>query len=303
MRVAIVTEDPEAPLVLRLAAELRGIGLDAVIVESPLAEDVLDELEQATTSSDAVAGFSVKPHDAEVMLLVPTVDRAVVRDLGFTGDPDTASQVVGMRAAEVLRAGLVESRDLNTRAASRLSLRELATLEARQADPASVALSGGPMFGSLAERPQLAGELSVAVPVAPTVSVLGQAALPMIGVQYRAEPGAVRATGMVVGGGARYAVHGPAGTRPDLSVGACAVRLQAVGESAGDAVASTQRVWRFAPWVSGGLSIPVVDPVRLRGDLRAEAFSPVRIHLAEAATHTWGPVQTRAMLGLEVSVP
>jgi hypothetical protein len=302
VRVAIVASDVSAPLVKRLSAELQNIGIDTIVIEAELV-DVVNGLQRASAANNAVAAFSVSQVDAKVLLLVPdSSNNPVVRDLGITGDPTQASSVVGVRAAEVLRAGLLETRGLDSRRGLGLSISEIAHLDARTADPTSVAVGLGPMFSSVGKPPQLATDVRVAVPVAPSVSVLGGLAIPLTRMRYTAEPGDVRVGGTVVQGGIRYAVRGPAGLRPDISVGACAVRLQAEGDSDGEAIASTERIWRFAPWTSAGVSAPVARDVRLRLDAQLEAFSPVRIHLADAAVHQWGPLQTRAVLGVEVSL-
>lgn len=303
VRVAIVSADVHAPMVARLSAELEGLGLLPVVVEAGAEVPSAMSLAEVSNAQNAVAAFVVSQTGSTVQLVVPDPDGAppALRDLGISNADPFSASMIGVRAGEVLRAGLMEvyADQIRARTAQRMSLRELALIEDGQRLP-SLQLGVGALSATTAGLPEAMADLRGTVPLQGSVSLLAGVALPISGVRVTGEAGTARLTSVVLQGGPRYALlDGP--YRADVSMGVAAVRIQSAGTTTTDATEQVVGAWRWAPWASVGGSRVLAGPVRLRADAQIETFAPARIHLANEVIR-WGALQARAVIGIEMDL-
>ena len=303
VRVAIVSVDVHAPMVARLSAELEGLGLLPVVVEAGSEVPTAASLAEVSSAQNAVAAFVVSQTDATVQLVVPDPDGAppALRDLGISSADPFSASMLGVRAGEVLRAGLMEvyADQIRTRTAQRMSLRELALIEDGPVLP-SVQLGVGTLTATTAGFPGAVADLRGTIPLRGSVSLLAGVALPISGVRVTGEAGTARLTSVVLQGGSRYSLlDGP--YRADVSMGVAALRIRSAGTTTTDATEQVAGAWRWAPWASVGGSRALAGPIRLRADVQFETFAPARIHLAHEVIR-WGAFQARAVVGIEMDL-
>ena len=301
-RVVIVSVDVSAPMVARLSAELEGLGLQPVFVEAGSEAPTAATLVEVSSAHNAVAAFVVSSVDSTVQLVVPDPDGSLpaLRDLGISSADPFSASMLGVRAGEVLRAGLMEAYadQVGARAAQRMSLRELAQIDEGPLPSAQIGL--GTLTATTAGFPSAVGDVRATLPLKGAVSLLAGAALPLSGVRVTGDAGTARLTSAVIQGGSRYQLVDGA-NRADVSFGVAALRIRSAGTTTSDASEHVVGAWRWAPWGSVGGSRAIAGPIRLRADFQLEAFVPARIHLANQVIR-WGALQGRAVIGIEIDL-
>ena len=309
MRVAIITEDEDAPMVARLEAELSAFGLTPSIVHRVPPADVGPVIREV----GGVAAFAMR----DGLLAIVVEDergRTVTRDLPIPTDDPVAESRVGVRAIETLRAGLMEvhadqiARGVDV---SSLTLVELAELGG---EALPVATSGNYMLttltlgtelvaGNLNANPLLNLDVGIAYGASERVDVTLSGSIPVVRTRYSDKAGEAVFGVTVVDAGAAYHLSDPDNAWvPTLGAGLGLMFLRVSGEAVPPYSDETVSAIALAPYVRWGLSYWPGGPIRIRGDLHASVSQKAAIFFVNREVGFWGPLQTGIVVGVEVDL-
>jgi len=305
VRVAIVTETVDVPMVARLRAELEALGVTARVLERTPPEDLLPILAEV----DGVGAFALRSDQLEMVVAGrggASVRREVPRP---QGDPIEESRM-GVRAIEMLRAGLLEvhAADLGPRVdGGSLSLLELAGLAGSSA-PANEKLTtlqvGSELAaGDLQAAPVVNLILGVSYGIAARVDVCAGGAVPLIRTRYADAAGeAVFGISVLQLGAAYHLVDTERSWVPTLGAGLGLRVLRISGEAVPPYADETIRSVGLAPYGSWGLSYWPGGPLRVRGDLHLSVARKAAVFFVDREVGAWGPLQTGFVVSLEVDL-
>lgn len=295
VRVAVFAA-PDEVMAERLATELRSVGLVPERVDRDDAADV----EAARVAAGAVAAFEVTA--GRVAVLVADDDGSPATSALTWTPGDAASEaLVGVQAVELLRAGLLETRDLGRRGA-RLSLVDLALATARAGQGTALSIGALGTAGSFTHGPNVALDLGIRVPATDRLVVTGEGSTPFVRSAYRGDAGEVFLAVSRVGAGARWRLGDvDAAWVPDAGI---AVGLSVLGfdfEAAPQFLGRDERSFvRGYAGLRAGLSTPRAGPIGGRFDLRVDGSAPVEVALDGVASGRWASVNLGAATALDV---
>ena len=305
MRVAIVTEDVDLPMVARLRAELIGVGVVPTVVERVPPSDVADVIAE-------VGGFGVFAFVGERLEVVVADARGGISRQEMplpAGDPLQESRA-GVRAIEMLRVGLLEvhEADLGRRNdAESMSVVELAGIgaDAPVGNEQLTTLSVGTELasGHLQTMPTLNVVLGLSYGVNARTDLVVGGGLPMLRTRFSDAAGEAVFGISVVRLGAAY--HFSDVDRPWVPTlgGGLGVRFirisgEAVVPFSDETIVSVD----LAPYGSWGLSYWPGGPLRLRGDLHISVARRAAILFVDREVGAWGPLQMGFVFGVEVDL-
>jgi hypothetical protein len=109
-RVALLTDEPDAPVARRLAAELEALGFDRIVAPPPATLSP-SELGSIARSLGVVAAIRIVPSHtgAEVWIVDRVTGKTLLREVLLEPtEPSRRADVLAVRAVELLRASLIE---------------------------------------------------------------------------------------------------------------------------------------------------------------------------------------------------
>jgi len=253
------------------------------------------DLDALRVAQDSVAVFEIATAETTVRMCLAgrRASESLTRTFTWSTEDVAATADVGVRAVEMLRAGLREYG---------LSFDDLSQPESEPSGSrVAVGLQGA--FGSFTSSPLTGLSVSGQVALPSRVFVLVSGVLP-VGLKPSYEAQAGRSTfstwwgGIGVGG---WLADPSWGWQPDLAAG---VSLSALLLSYEPATAEYvgEDLWtvRPAPFLELGVSSPRVGPIAGRGVVRGEWMYPIDIALDEQPVGTWGPALVGVGFGLDV---
>jgi hypothetical protein len=328
-RVALVTTDPTSTTATRLGAELRGLGVEVVVVPveetRPLGRAALEQLARTDGAFAAVRVIRAG-QEVEVWIADRVTGKTVVREVhAGTGDPGSRDDTIAVGTVELLRASLLEVTvepetphgevpppAVVTRLVEvpRKPLAQLTRTPERPVfglslGPALDAGLGAPGFG-----PSLGLEVGARWQSETAWGLEALGAMPLRSVTVeRDKPGSAELRLYRAALGATWSVTGRP-VVPVVGLGLALVRLESAQVRPNpDYQTETADAWAVAPRLSGGLGVELGRYLRLRGDVGLlVAPRPVTVRLPRASggleeVARWGQPGVTASLALEVSIP
>jgi hypothetical protein len=328
-RVALVTTDPTSTTSTRLGAELRGLGVEVVVVPvdetQPLGRAALEQLARTDGAFAAVRVIRVAA-EVEVWIADRVTGKTVVREVrAGAGDPGSRDDTIAVGTVELLRASLLEvTVEPQTQhgevtppaAVTRLVAvpRRPLTLPGQTRAPPAFGLSLGPAvdagFGPLGLGPSLGLELGIRWQSVTEWGLEALVATPLRSAKVeRSEQGSAdirlyRAAFNATWSATRGSLV------PLLGLGLALVRLESPQANPQTGYAArTAGVWAVAPCLGGGLGLELGRYLRLRGDVGLLVTPrPVTVRFGNSAGRLeevarWGQPGVTASLSFEVLIP
>jgi len=305
VRVAIVSEASETPMVARLRAELSALGVVSTVIAREPPEDVLPIIAEV----DGVGVFALSDDRLEIVV-ADSAGRSVRREMTLpSGDPIEESRV-GVRAIEMLRAGLIEvhagelGRGNNGDAMSLVELAELGAATAPDNDKLTTLNLGSELAaGNLHAAPVVNLVLGISYGIGARTDLAIGSAIPVLRTRYSDEAGEAIFGISVFQLGAAYHLADTERTWvPTLAAGLGLRFLRVSGEAVAPYSDETIRAVGLAPYAMWGLSYWSGGPLRLRGDLHVSVARRAAIFFVDREVGAWGPIQTGFILSLEVDL-
>jgi hypothetical protein len=316
-RIAILCVEGDS-FGMRLAAELRELGFDALLIalEGEAASGA--SLEGSAREAGAVAALRVVPsgEGVEVWIADRGTGKTLLREIEDTGaDPDPA---LVLRTVELLRATLLEISVPETPAAEAPSTAEGAreldvppprVIAARRGAPSEApplatlrfALAPGFFFspGGFGPVPALGVGIDWRLSENAGFAVLGTIPLASAGIE-RPE-GMVSLTVWTAGAAVRLFLAEPQSPwAPSIDLGALVLSVESVGYAEKGYVAGSSSAWAGAPFARVGLAHSLAPPVRVRTDLLVSALMQgVSVRVADREAATWGEPMVLLSLGVD----
>ncbi len=295
-------------MVARLQAELTGLGVTPTLVERVPPEDVGPIIREV----GGVGAFAVSTQTVEIVV-EDERGRSVRHRVPIPTDDPVARSRVGVRAIEMLRAGLIEIHADQIRKgvdASSLTLVQLAELtgegEALRSGNymlTTINLGSEIAAGNLAAGPVLNLVLGIAYGAGDRADVTISGSIPIVRTRYSAEEGEAVLGVTIVDTGAAFHLSDPDNTWvPTLGGGLGFTFLRVSGEAVepyGDQTVSSTSAAPYGRW---GLSYWPGGPIRIRGDLHLSVSRKTAIFFVDREVGAWGPLQTGFVVGLEVDL-
>lgn len=307
--IAILTF-PEDPFGLRVAAELRELGFETVLVDPKGQEASRAALEASARAAGAIAAVRAfpSPRGVEVWIADRVTGKTLLRELS-SADAD-GEQALALRTVELLRASLLE-----------VSLPEAPAGEV-PATPELTRRFGLPPTVPPASEPSPAFRISFASGLllspggfdgAPSLvagvdwmfsehaGFAALAALPMGTSRVRRDEGSADLSTWMAGGGVRLLFT----TRerpwvPSADLGLLGVSLSGTGTPEPGFAANEASSVLVAPFARLGLAFALTPRFRLRADFAAGGVTQrVTIRIAGSDAATWGSPFTLSSLGLD----
>jgi len=296
-------------MVARLQAELAGLGVTPSLVKRPPPEDIGPIIREV----GGVGAFAL----ADGLVVIVVEDdrgRTVRRDVAVPTDDPVAQSRVGVRAIEMLRAGLLElyahriGRGID---ATSLTIVDLAALGDTTVEPpprgnymlTTVNIGSELAAGDLDANPVLNLVLGVAYGAGDRADVTLGGSIPVIRTRYSDAAGEAVFGVTVVEGGAAYHLSDPDNTWvPTLGGGMGVLFLRVSGDAVHPYVDETSRATTVAPYARWGLSYWPGGPIRVRGDLHVSVSEKAAILFVNREVGAWGPLQTGFVLGVEMDL-
>jgi hypothetical protein len=328
-RVALVTADPTSTTATRLGAELRGLGIEVVVVPvdetQPLGRAALEQLARTDGAFAAVRVIRAA-QEVEVWIADRVTGKTVVREVrAGAGDPGSRDDTIALGTVELLRASLLEvTVEPETphgevpppAAVTRLVAvpRKPLPQVTRTPEPPVFGLSLGPAMdaglGPLGFGPSLALEVGARWQSETAWGLEALGAIPLRSVTVeRANPGSAElrlyraALGVTWTAPRRPVV-------PVVGLGLALVHLESAQVKPNqDYQADTAGAWAVAPRLGAGLGVALGRYLRLRGDVGLlVAPRPITVRFPQASggleeVARWGQPGVTASLALEVLIP
>jgi len=317
-RIAILCVEGDS-FGMRLAAELRELGFDALLI-APEGEAASGaSLEASAREAGAVAALRGVPsgEGVEVWIADRVTGKTLLREIEDTGaDPDSA---LVLRTVELLRATLLEISIPEAPAAEAPSAAEGAreldvppprALAARRGAPSSeapplatlrFALAPGFFFspGGFGPIPAFGAGIEWRLSDNAGLAVLGTIPLARAGIE-RPE-GTVSLTVWTAGAAARVFLAEPQSPwAPSIDLGALVLSFESAGYAERGYSAGSSSAWTGAPFARVGLAHSLAPPVRVRADLLVSALMQgVSVRVADREAATWGEPMVLLSLGVD----
>jgi hypothetical protein len=312
--VAIVTSEPNAPVVRQVEEQLQGLGLDVLVLNPPA-----ERFEQAARNAGAVAAVRLDPVSQNVQVWVAdrVTGKAVVNEKTAPQGVKLSDASLALGAVELLRASLIELHPAET-------LRPEAVAPPVPAPPVPPACPEKPAPVERASNPRLGVSLGTGLDfasawqpapvvdaaawfsVVPRVNVRLIASLTAAPAQVDAhQEGHVDVSSQLYGVLAAFDLVDPARELvPMLGVGVGAAWVAAGGEISTPMYKPSYSTYPGPvgiPLVEAGLSWAFVHALRLRADvLGGWALGRVGIHDAQGEIARWGAPLVKGSIALEV---
>jgi hypothetical protein len=321
-RVALVTADPTSTTSTRLGAELRGLGVEVVVVPvdetQPLGRAALEQLARTDGAFAAVRVIRVAS-EVEVWIADRVTGKTVVREVrAGAGDPGSRDDTIAVGTVELLRASLlevtVEPQTLHGEVTPPAALTRLVTVPrralghvAKNPEPPMFGLSVGPSvdagLGPRGLGPSLGLELGVHWQSEAAWGLEALVATPLRSFTVkRTEQGPARVRLH------RAAIGGTWSPAPGPLVPLLGLGVALVGATP-DYEARTTGVWAVAPCLRGGLGLELGRYLRLRADVGLLVTPrPIQVRFENSSGQLeevarWGLPGVTATLALEVLIP
>jgi hypothetical protein len=308
--VAIVTAEPNSSLTRRVRAELRGLGVDVIVLNPPdEASPSRAPLERAARGVGAVAAVRLVASSegkVEVWVADRVTGKAVVRELDAPGG-EASEAAVAVGSVELLRASLMElhsSEPPHGDAPPSDAIRSLAL--PASSTPATPRLGleagGGAELGVRGLGPSLDVGIGVWLRIASRLGARLLAHTSLTPSHETTGAGAVDVRSLLLGAVATYSFVDPsAAWVPSASLGVAAAHVSAAGTALTPFVSASEDTWSFAPLAGLGLAWAFAPGLRLCGDgLAAWAAPPIHVTTPTGAAGWWGAPALIVSLGLEV---
>lgn len=302
---------------MRLAAELRELGFDALLIAPDGEVASGASLEASAREAGAVAALRGVPsgQGVEVWIADRVTGKTLLREIEDTG-PDSA---LVLRTVELLRATLLEISIPEAPAAEAPSTAEGArqldvpprrALAARRGAPSSeappwvtlrFALAPGFFFspGGFGPIPAFGAGIEWRLSDNAGLAVLGTIPLASAGIE-RPE-GTVSLTVWTAGAAARVFLAEPQSPwAPSIDLGAMVLSVESAGYAGKGYTAGSSSAWTGAPFARVGLAHSLAPPVRVRADLLVSALMQgVSVRVADREAATWGEPMVLLSLGVD----
>ncbi|MBN2196381.1 MAG: hypothetical protein JW751_26440 [Polyangiaceae bacterium] len=328
-RVVVVAGSPSDGVTIRIERELRALGVAVTVVPSGSLEDPSrGALETAARQLGAFAAIRIVETGsaAEVWVADRVTGKTVIREL-VQGDPNDDGEVA-LGAVELLRASLLE-----LQAIERAPRGEVAPTPAIEglipipippqpapgdapatssvpppskpsldASAASVGLVGsvgfrgaGPLYGVAASLDGRLGRSAWGIETT-LLAAVGH-------VERKDTSPSARLTLAWVGLGPTWS-PGSGAIMPRFGLGLAAAHLDASGRADSPMVATTAQAWLAAPFLRGGVGLPLSPRIRARADSwLVVAIHQAEIRLAGERAATFGRPELFGAASLEAVVP
>jgi hypothetical protein len=325
--VVIVSSDPATPTSQRVAKELRGLGLDVLILKATPENAVgRASLERSARSVGAIAALRLieASEGLEVWVADRVTGKTVIRQLvGPPGTP-TDPEDVALGAVELLRASLME---LHAPTPSRgevdveiaPTVRQIAYPPAAVAPPAPnpylpvLALSAGPGvdLGLRALGPSLHATVAGWAKLSGPLGARAFVSMPLLAERASVPEGHVQLRSDVLGLGLSFERGMANGwVTPQVTLGVAACHVGTWGKAAAPLVSSFEQGWYGGAYAQLGAALRLTRGIRLRLDgtavlLAGAPSSTIKQDPSLPTTTprsfgTWGAPAGIASLGLEV---
>jgi len=309
--VAIVTAEPNAPLTRRVTAELRGLGVDVIVLKPPAEGSTLRApLEQAARSVGAIAAVRLiasSEGKVEVWVADRVTGKAVVRELDAPGN-GVSDAAVAVGTVELLRASLMELHSAEPLHGDMPATETVQTL-ALPTTPADswvprlgIGVGAGAELGVRGLGPSPDASLGLWVRLASRfgVRIVGHTSLSPAHVETSA--GSVDVGSQLFGALATYGfTRESSAWEPSVSVGVAAAHVSTTGSASPPFVSASASAWCAAPLVDAGVAWSFERGLRLRADgLVGWAFPSTVVSTATATVGRWGAPALTLSLGVEV---
>jgi hypothetical protein len=308
--VAILTNEPNAPLTRRVRAELEGLGLDVMVLKPPEeGSSMRAPLELAARSVGAIAAVRLVPSGegkVEVWVADRVTGKALVRELDVPrgGASDAALAVASV---ELLRASLMELHSPEPPHGEVPVDEKVQALALPQKPPPRVARLGITV-GAGAELGLRGIGPSADVDVGAWVQIASHTGARLMGYTSVAPAHLVTAAGAVdvasqlVGAMGTYTLGDASSVwAPSASLGVALAHVSTSGTAVPPFLSATEAAWAIGPLADVGMAWSFAPELRLRGDvLGAFALPPVRIRTPVGEVGWWGDPAAIVSVGLEV---
>jgi hypothetical protein len=315
--VVIISADPASPTSQGVAKDLRGLGLDVLVLKAT-AENSSGRasLERSARSVGAIAALRLVQagEGLEVWVADRVTGKTVIRQLVAPPGAEAAPEDVALGAVELLRASLME---LHAPTPSRgeveltPAIRQMAYTPTVTAPPPPprpfaplFAMSAGPAveLGVGALGPSLHGTLAAWLQLWGALRARGFLSLPLLSERETVPEGSVRVGTEVLGVGLSYERQTLGGMlAPEISAGFAAARVGTWGKANAPFVSSFEQGWYGGGYLQVGAALRLVRGVRLRLDGTGVLLATVpEIRIGERALGTWGAPAVLASLGIEI---
>jgi hypothetical protein len=320
--VAIVTSEPNAALTRRVSAELRGLGVDVIVLKPPAeASTQRAPLEQAARSVGAIAAVRLiasSEGKVEVWVADRVTGKAVVRELdapGYAGGAaggaagaGVSDEAVAVGTVELLRASLMELHSAepphgDLPATAKVEALALPTTSAAPWVPRlGIGVGAGAELGVRGLGPSPDADLSVWVRVASRFGVRVLAYTSLAPAHVETGVGSLDVESQMFGAMATYAfTRESTAWEPSVSVGVAAARVSTTGSATPPFVSASAAAWCSVPLIDLGLAWAFERGLRLRADgLVGWAIPSTVISTATATVGRWGAPALTLSLGIEV---
>lgn len=306
----VLLAEAEDPFALRVAAELRELGFEAVLQDPLGAPTSRPSLEAAARSAGAAAAVRAVPseHGVEVWIADRVTGKTLLREM-HEADAG-AEQTLALRTVELLRASLLEVRLPDANAGE---VRLPAALRTRlvegpapapppdQATPLRLSFAGGLTVspGGFGAAPCLVPGLDWMFSEHVGLVVLGS--LPLDGARVERAGETATLSVWLAGGAVRLLPAAPDGRwAPSVELGLLAVSLSGSSETEPGAAPTTASGTGAAPFVRAGIAFALTSGLRLRADLLAGGLTQAaRVRLASGEEGTWGSPFVLPSLGID----
>jgi hypothetical protein len=308
--VAIVTAEPNSSLTRRVRAELRGLGVDVIVLNPPdEASPSRAPLERAARGVGAIAAVRLVASSegkVEVWVADRVTGKAVVRELDAPGS-EASEAAVAVGSVELLRASLMElhsSEAPHGDAPASETIRSLALPS--PSTPATPRLGlqagAGAELGVRGLGPSVDASIGVWLRIASRLGARLLAHTSLTPSHVTTGAGAVDVRSLLLGAMATYSFVDPsAAWVPSASLGIAAAHVSAAGTALIPFVSASEDTWSLAPLAGVGLAWAFTPGLRLCGDgLAAWAAPPIHVTTPAGAAGWWGAPALIVSLGLEV---
>jgi hypothetical protein len=309
--VAVVTAQPDAPLARRVAAELRSLGVDVIVLKPPGEASPAGRapLEQAARNVGAVAALrlvSSGEGKIEVWVADRVTGKAVVRELDAPGASDSDA-AVAVAAVELLRASLMELHAPDAPHGEVPATPALEALALPQEPPPwtprfGLSVAGGVELAgsSVGFAPDLGATLWLRLASRFGARLLGRTTLGASAVTTAA--GDVDVSSQMFGATLGYDLADAASAWvPSVHLGVGAARVASTGAAAAPYVSGSAAGWYFTPLAGAGVGFAFVRGLRLRADaLGAWAIPQATVRTPAGVAGRWGAPDVSLAVGLEV---
>jgi hypothetical protein len=326
-RVALVTADPTSTTSTRLAAELRGLGVEVVVVPvdetQSLGRAALEQLARTDGAFAAVRVIRVAA-EVEVWIADRVTGKTVVREVrAGAGDAGSRDDTIAVGTVELLRASLLEvtvepqtphGEVTPPAAVTRLVAvpRRVLARTAKTPEPPLFGVALGPALdtGIGGLGPSLGLELAVRWQSAGAWGLEALAATPLGSATVASSQGSAEIRLYRAGLGATLSGNrGP--LVPLLALGFSLVRMESpqANPSTGYEAHRSAGVWAAGPCLNGGLGVQLGRQLRLRSDIGLLLVpNPIRVRFDNASgqpptSWTWGQPALGMSLAFELLIP